>query len=343
MKDKLLVGGQAVIEGVMMKSPNKLATSVRRLDGSITTKQQRLKSIVYTNAFFKLPFIRGIVSLVETIVIGIKALNFSANIAIKDEEKKEAMERKKEKLEAKKMVAGGEMKKILMAKSKKELRKELRERKRREKREKKRKKEKKKLKSELNPWHMTLTIGLAILLAVGLFIVLPLYLTKLVTDSHGFWFNLIDGMLRIAIFLIYLGVITLLADVKTLFQYHGAEHKSIYCYEAGENLTVRNAKKYSCLHPRCGTTFILFVLVISILLFSIIVSPNFWVKFWVRIIFIPLIAGLSYELLRWGGKHHKNKIVRICISPGLGLQKMTTRKPNDKQIEVAIDALKRVI
>ena len=189
---------------------------------------------------------------------------------------------------------------------------------------------------------IALTIGVAALLAVGLFIVLPLFLTGLVTESDGILFNLIDGVIRIGIFLAYIGGISVMKDVRRLFQYHGAEHKSVFCYESGKKLTVKNAKKFSCLHPRCGTTFIIIVLVLSILLFSLVTSPSWVVKLLIRLAFIPVIAGLSYEFIRWASKYYDNPVVKALIAPGIAMQLLTTREPDNKQIEVAIKALKAV-
>ena len=304
---KSVIGGQAVIEGVMMRNKNQLAVAVRKADGRIVVKKEILTSLFYKHSFFKLPFIRGVTNLIDTLVIGIKTLNWSADQALDDEE---AREEKKEK---------------------KELRAENKNQKTQ------------KNKKNLSTWHLVGTLTFALLFSALLFVVLPLYLTRFFTESQGLIFNLIDGLIRIAIFLIYIAAISLFSDVRRVFQYHGAEHKSVYCYEAGKKLTPKNVQTYSCLHPRCGTTFILLVLVISIILFSFITHPSWIVKFGVRILFIPLIAALSYELLQFGGRHFSNPVVKFFVAPGLLLQRMTTRKPTKAQIEVAIAALKAVM
>ncbi|MBW3013307.1 DUF1385 domain-containing protein [Candidatus Woesearchaeota archaeon] len=278
--EKQLVGGQAVIEGVMMKGKNKIAIAVRKPNKKIVVKKQKLDSKFYKSRLLNSFLIRGIFVLIDTLIIGISALSFSAN---------EAVDKKEEKL---------------------------------------------------GKGAIALTIGVAVLLAVGLFIVLPLFLTRLVTESHGFMFNFVDGVIRIGVFLVYIGGISFMKDVKRLFQYHGAEHKSVFCYESGKELTVKNAKGFSCLHPRCGTTFIIIVLVISILLFSILTSPSWIAKFLIRLAFIPVIAAVSYEFIRWGAKHYDNPLVKMVIAPGLAMQLLTTREPDDKQLEVAISALK---
>ena len=294
MKEKSVVGGQAVIEGVLMRNKNIMAVAVRKANGSIKIKKETLKSVFFNHGLFKKPFMRGISNLIDTLFIGMKALNYSANEALDDEESKAN--------NASKVSQKG-----------------------------------------MSTWQTVSTIIFSILFSVLLFILVPLWLTRLMTESHGLIFNMIDGVIRIAIFLIYILFISIFADVRRVFQYHGAEHKSVYCYEAGEKLIPKNVRKYSTLHPRCGTTFILLVLVISIVLFSLITHPSFIVKFAARIIFIPLIASVSYEVLHLGGKHFGKKWVKIIISPGLLLQKITTREPSEKQIEVAIAALKAVI
>ncbi|MBD3259633.1 DUF1385 domain-containing protein [Candidatus Woesearchaeota archaeon] len=277
---KQVVGGQAVIEGVMMKNDNKLAIAVRKPSNKITVKKIKLESAIYKSKILNSFMIRGIFVLIDTMIMGITALSYSAN---------EAIDKKEEKL---------------------------------------------------GKGAMALTIGTAVLLAVGLFVVLPLFLTRLVTESHGFMFNFVDGVIRIGVFLVYIGGISIMKDVKRLFQYHGAEHKSVFCYESGKKLNVKNAKKFSCLHPRCGTTFIIIVLVISILLFSVVSSPGWIAKLLIRLAFIPLIAAISYEFIRWGAKHYENPLVKLLIAPGLAMQMLTTREPDDKQLEVAIKSLK---
>lgn len=293
---KPVVGGQAVIEGVMMKSQDRLAIAVRKPDTGIVVKKEKLDSIVYRNRFFNLPLIRGIVVLFETLIIGIKALTFSANVAVEEESRKEKGRKRKS--------------------AKKE---------------------------KLSRWSIALTILISIALAVGIFVLLPLFLTRLVTSSHGFMFNFVDGVIRIGIFVIYIGSISFMKDVKRLFQYHGAEHKSVFCFESGKKLTVKNAKGFSTLHPRCGTTLIVLVLVISILLFSIVTSPLWIVKFLVRLAFIPVIAAFSYEFLKFGAKHYRNWFVKLLIAPGLLIQMITTREPDSHQIEVAIKALEAAV
>jgi uncharacterized protein YqhQ len=282
MKKQCNIGGQAVIEGVLMKNDNKIAIAVRKPNKKISVKKERMKPISSRIKFLGWPFFRGTVNLVEMLVIGIKALNYSAA---------ESIEEKEEKITAK---------------------------------------------------EFTVTTIVAVVIAVGIFILLPLYLTKL-TQTKGVVFNLIDGGIRIVLFVIYILAISLMKDVRRLFEYHGAEHKTVNCHEAGEKITVPNVKKYSTLHRRCGTTFILLVFVISIIVFSFVTSETFWIKFASRIVLLPVIAGIAYELLKLGAKYPHSLFMNLLIYPGLGLQKITTREPDKKEIEVAIAAFNAVV
>ena len=277
----VIVGGQAVIEGVMMKNGDRVAIAVRTPEKDISMKTLKAKS--YFGKLSKIPFVRGVTMLIDTLVLGIGALTFSASESLGEKEEK------------------------------------------------------------VSSFSMFLTMLFSFVMAIGIFIILPLWLTKFFTSDHGFVFNAIDGGLRILIFLLYILGISLMPDIKRVFQYHGAEHKSVACYEAGDELTVKNARKHSRLHPRCGTTFIFLVLVVSIILFSLIVSSSWLVKFGVRILFIPLVASISYEILRFAGKHFDNPIMKVIIAPGLASQLITTKEPDDKQLEVALKALKAVV
>lgn len=286
------IGGQAVIEGVMMRSPKTSAVAVRRYDGEIVVKRDDVGSIREKYKFLKLPILRGVVALVETLVLGIKTLSFSANVAMEEEGSKE----------------------------------------------------------QISPVAMFLTIAFAFGMAMLFFVFLPLGITQVLKRPLTFIgesslsFNLVDGFLRIAFFLAYIWGISMLKDIRRIFEYHGAEHKTIYAYENGDELTVENAKKYSTLHPRCGTSFLLMVMVISILVFSLVKgSAPFWMKLASRIVLVPLIAGLSFELLKFTARKVDVPIVRVLIAPGLWLQRLTTRQPSDDQLEVAIRALKEVL
>lgn len=274
------IGGQAVIEGVLMKNNSRIAIAVRRPDKKISVKKENMTPWAKKCRVLGWPIIRGTVNLIEMMVIGIKALNYSANEALGEEE-------------------------------------------------------------EISGKESAITMIIAFALAVGLFFVLPLYLAKWI-GTKGVMFNVIDGVIRLVIFFLYLSAISMMRDVKRLFQYHGAEHMSVHCLEHGEKLTVQNVRKYGTAHRRCGTTFLFFVLIISIIMFSFIVTDSFIVKLVGRIVLIPVVAGLSYELLKLGAKFPNNMLVSILVWPGMLLQRMTTRIPDKRQIEVAIKALEAV-
>ena len=282
---KINIGGQAVLEGVMMRAPRSLAIAVRRPSGDISVKSETVVPLSERFPIVKLPIVRGAVALFSSLIIGIKALNFSANEALAEEDEKE----------------------------------------------------------ELSDWAIGGTMAAAFGFGILLFFIMPLYLTKLMVPVIGdsnIVFNLVDGVIRVAVFLIYIVAISRMADIQRVFQYHGAEHKSIFAFEAGEELTVDNVRKYSCLHPRCGTSFLLIVMLVSILVFSLI--PKLWpfyLKAGSRIFLLPVIAGLSYEVLKWTAKHDSHPLVKMVISPGLALQRLTTREPDDGQIEVAIKSM----
>jgi len=291
---KINIGGQAVIEGVMMRAPRSLAIAVRRPTGDIVVKKEEVIPLSERFPIVKLPVVRGAVALFSSLITGIKALNFSANEAMVEEEKE------------------GEEKP-----------------------------------QELSSWAMAGTMAVAFGFGILLFFIFPLYLTKLLTPVIGtsnIVFNLVDGVIRVVVFILYIFAISRMNDIQRVFQYHGAEHKSIFAFEAGDELTVENVRKYSCLHPRCGTSFLLIVMLVSIVIFSLI--PKLWpfyLKAGSRIVLLPLIAGVSYELLKWSAKNDQSSIVKLLIAPGLGLQRLTTREPDDSQLEVAIRSMEEAL
>ncbi len=285
------IGGQAVIEGVMMKAPEGWSVAVRSPEGNIRTKKEKLKGL---NTFWKLPLIRGTIILCETLRLGLKALEFSAS------------------------VAGGE-------------KEESREK-------------------TFGTFSMAITMLFAFFIAIGLFLFLPVYLTKVLSHMWGpvaesqFIFNLVDGIIRIIIFLLYIVAVGLWRDMRRIFEYHGAEHKVIHAYEEGKRLEIDEVKGFSPSHPRCGTSFLMIVMLISILVFGMIPRDfTLFEKFMSRIVLIPVIAGLSYEILKISSRYGNNQIVRIFILPGLWLQRITTREPDNSQLEVAIVALKEAL
>ena len=295
--DKIHVGGQAVIEGVMMRAPRSVAIAVRRPDGEIVVKRELVVPLSERFPIVKLPIIRGAVALFTSLIIGIKALNFSANEAMTEEEKdKEGVKE-----------GGG----------------------------------------ELSSWALAGTMTVAFGFGICLFFLFPLYLTKLmvpVIGDNNIVFNLVDGVVRVIVFLLYIWAISRMKDIQRVFQYHGAEHKSIFAFEAGEELIVENVRRFSRLHPRCGTSFLLIVMLVSIAVFSLI--PKLWpfyLKAGSRIILLPMIAGISYEFLKWSASNENHPLVKMIIAPGLGLQRLTTREPDDSQIEVAIRSLNEAL
>lgn len=284
MNKKPNVGGQAVIEGVMMRGKTHVAVAVRQPDGEISVDVRPVNSISDRYPILKKPFLRGVVSLVESLVMGMKALAYSAQVSGDEDEKLDSKE-------------------------------------------------------------MALTIAVSAGLAILLFIVIPTwsmrFLTGITQDHMAL--NLAEGVLRMAIFLAYIAAISSMNDIQRVFQYHGAEHKTIYTYEAGLPLKVENVRPFSTLHPRCGTNFLMIVMLISMFIFTFLGWPSLLERVASRIILMPVIAGVSYELIRYAGAHTDNPLVRIAITPGLLLQKLTTRQPDDSQIEVAIASLKAVV
>lgn len=290
---KTSIGGQAVIEGVMMKGPEDIAIAVRKPDGEITLKKEKLKS--NRKNISKIPIIRGMYAFVDSMVIGVKALSYSAEFFEEEEVVKE-------------------------------------------------KKKPSKLDDFMEKNMIPIAVLVSIAFSVGLFILLPTLVVSFIGNAvrTPLLMNLVEGIVRIIIFLAYIALISRMKDIARVFEYHGAEHKSIFCYENGEELTVENVRKYKRLHPRCGTSFLFIVMIVSILLFSLFKWPNILVRLVTRIALLPIVAGISYEIIKWAGRSD-SKLVCIVSAPGLWLQKITTREPDDSQIEVAIAALKNVL
>jgi len=277
------VGGQAVMEGVLMRAPEGLAIAVRRSDQTISVTRRKTASSVSRSRFFRLPIVRGAVALVDTLVIGLDALMYSA------------AESGDEDLQLSKGTLG-------------------------------------------------LTVLAGVALAVGLFFLLPTVLVRLLGYNvlHPVAANLTEGAIRLLIFVGYISAISAWSELRRFYQYHGAEHKVIACYEAGEELTVANVKKHSALHLRCGTAFLLIVMVLSMLFFSLFGWPSLIVRVVLRILFLPLVAGLAYEVIKFSARS-TSRVWRLVMWPGLLLQRLTTREPDDAQVEVAIAALKAAL
>ncbi len=287
------IGGQAVIEGVMMRGPHKIATAVRKPDGEIIIDEKENKSL---GKIAKVPIIRGVIAFISSMVIGVKSLMFSAKFYdVEDENKKE---------------------------------------------------KKKETKENMSDWMIYGSVILAICMSVGLFIVLPNVISNIFVpnkEANPVIYNLVESIVKIAIFLGYLFAVSLMKDIQRTFEYHGAEHKTIFCYENGEELIPENVKKYSRFHPRCGTSFLLFVVIISIIVFSLVgVYKNPFINLGLRLLLLPLVAGISYEIIKFAGRS-TSKYITWLNAPGKWLQRLTTREPDEKQIEVAIAALKAVI
>ena len=287
------IGGQAVIEGVMLRGPHKIATAVRKPDGEIIIDEKENKSL---GKIAKVPIIRGVIAFISSMVIGVKSLMFSAKFYdVEDENKKE---------------------------------------------------KKKETKENMSDWMIYGSVILAICMSVGLFIVLPNVISNIFVpnkEANPVIYNLVESIVKIAIFLGYLFAVSLMKDIQRTFEYHGAEHKTIFCYENGEELIPENVKKYSRFHPRCGTSFLLFVVIISIIVFSLVgVYKNPFINLGLRLLLLPLVAGISYEIIKFAGRS-TSKYVTWLNAPGKWLQRLTTREPDEKQIEVAIAALKAVI
>ncbi len=274
------LGGQALVEGVMVISPKRVAFAVRTLKNSIKIKVERRHRLA--QRYRRVPFVRGALALWEMLALGTKGLMWSADQSTEDKEEK------------------------------------------------------------LSTAAITWTIIFSFVFGILLFVAVPFYAAKLITGNHWL-FNILDGIFRIAMFLSYLLIISRMKDVKRLFQYHGAEHMAIHCYEHKKKLTKENVMRFTTLHPRCGTAFLFIVLLLSIFLFSLIYA-KFWLwKFLLRIAIMPVIAIVSYELLKLGARFPKNLILRALVKPGLWFQKITTRQPDEKQIEVAIASVKAVL
>ena len=280
-----IAGGQALIEGVMMRHENKIASAVRRPDNEIIFQEQYHIPLAKRYKLLGFKFIRGSVSLIEMMVIGMKSLMFSAEMALTEGDKKPGR------------------------------------------------------------WEMPISLFISFTVSITFFIVIPAYIFSLLRSFivSTFLLNIVEGCIRLGLFLCFLGATLLMEDMRRVFMYHGAEHKTVFAWESGQELTVENVRKYSTRHPRCGTSFILVVMIVSILVFSLLGRPDFVHRVLYKLLLLPVVAGISYEVIRFTGKHQEWTWVQFLSWPGLLLQKITTRQPTDDQIEVAIAAMKKVI
>jgi uncharacterized protein YqhQ len=283
------VGGQAVLEGVMMRGPSNWSVAVRKPDGEIAHVNQPIASPMARHQIWRLPVIRGVIALGESLAIGFRALAISANYAAQQE--------------------GEECEEIA---------------------------------TELTRGQLFFAFAIAIGFAILLFKVSPALITDWIGIDAG-WFVIVEGLIRVGIFIAYLALISLFPDLRRVFQYHAAEHKAINAYEAGEELEPETVQRFSLIHPRCGTAFLLWVMVIAVFVFAFFGRPHWYWLIATRILLLPVIAGLAYELIRFAGKHQDNRILMTLLAPGLWLQRLTTRQPSLDQIEVSIRALKQVL
>src|SRR5437588_8231129 len=286
----MTVGGQAVLEGVMMRSPGNWAVAVRTPAGSIAQVTRPIDSAMARHRIFRLPVIRGVMALGESLAIGFRALAISANYAAQEEDA-EMTEPDK----------------------------------------------------ELSRGALIFAFAIAIGFAIALFKVTPGLITEALPIKSGGWFVIVEGLIRVSIFVAYLSLISLLPDLRRVFQYHAAEHKAINAYEAGEELEPETVQRYSLIHPRCGTAFLLWVMVIAVFVYAFFGRPAIYWLILERIAFLPIIAGIAYELIRFAGKHSENRLLMTLLAPGLWLQRLTTREPSLDQIEVSIRALREVL
>jgi uncharacterized protein YqhQ len=300
-QQSLAIGGQAVIEGVLMRNKEQIAIAVRNEKGKIILKKETIASITKKYPFLGWPFLRGVVAFFQMMIIGIKALMYSTNIAIGEKEE------------------------------------------------------------HLSGWEIAGLIGVSLLFSLGIFVLAPYIMTHFLgfdERTAPVTFNIIDGIIKMFLFVMYVAIIGNMEDIRRVFQYHGAEHKAVNCYEAGKELTVKNVKLFSTIHPRCGTSFIMFVMIVGIFILAAIapltsaIVPTFEglpffvqkiVLFLLRIVFLLPIASVSYEVLKLAGTYRTNKVLQVVNSPGMLIQKLTTKEPDEKMIEVAIRSLKAVV
>lgn len=297
------IGGQAVIEGVMMRGKKMYAMAVRTPDGTLAVEKKDIDDVFSKYKIFKYPIFRGIASFIQSLIIGTKIIMRSTQLAGLEEETDENTEPSKFEKALQKMF-GDKLTDVLIY----------------------------------------ISVAVSLVFSIGLFFVLPVFIGSLLRPIlPGTWaLGIAEGLIRIAIFLLYLFLVSRMKEIKRVFQYHGAEHKTINCFEHGEELTVENVKKYTRLHKRCGTSFLLIVMIISMVVFFFIRTDTIWLRLVSRILLVPFVAGISYEVIRWAGRSD-SPVVKIVSAPGLCLQKITTAEPDGSQIEAAIAAMKGVL
>ena len=311
---RVSIGGQAVIEGIMMKNDDKYAIAVRKPDKEIEVKLESYTPWSKKGAFFRVPIVRGVFNFVESLVIGMKTLMYSAEFYDEEEE----VNPKKDKTSRK-----GQMDKETKIDDSDETDKK---------------------KESSDDWLMVGTVAFSLVLAIGLFMLLPAFLASFLDGviKNHFLLGLVEGVIRLIIFLIYVVLISLMEDIKRTFMYHGAEHKCINCLESGKDLTVENVMGSTRFHKRCGTSFLFIVMIVSILVFMCIRTETMWLRLVLRVLLVPVIAGISYEFIRFAGRHD-NWIANVLSKPGLWVQILTTKEPTPDMVEVAIMAVEGVL
>jgi uncharacterized protein YqhQ len=283
------IGGQAVLEGVMMRGPRNWAVAVRKPDGDIAHVARSIDPLMARHWALRLPIVRGVIALGESLAIGFRALSVSATYAAQDAEEGDAEP------------------------------------------------------VEIGRWALAFAFLVAIGFAVMIFKVGPALLTDLLPISSGGWFVLVEGLVRVGVFVVYLTILSFIPSLRRVFEYHAAEHKVINAYEAGEELTPQNAQRHSLIHPRCGTAFLLWVMVVGVFVYALLGRPSWYWLIVSRIVLLPVIAGIAYELIRFAGRHAENRVLMTLLAPGLWLQRLTTREPSLDQLEVSIRALGEVL
>jgi uncharacterized protein YqhQ len=283
------IGGQAVLEGVMMRGPRHWAVAVRKPDGEIAHVARSIDPLQARHWTLRLPIVRGVVALGESLAIGFRALSVSANYAAVEEAEGDAEP------------------------------------------------------AEIGRWALAFAFLVAIGFALAIFKVGPALLTDLLPISNGNWFVLVEGLVRVTVFVLYLTVLSFIPSLRRVFQYHAAEHKAINAFEAGDELTPENAQRHTLIHPRCGTAFLLWVMVVGVFVYALLGRPVWYWLIISRIVLLPVIAGVAYELIRFAGKHAENRVLMTLLAPGLWLQRLTTREPTLDQLEVSIKALREVL
>ena len=321
---RVSIGGQAVLEGVMMKGPKSYALAVRKPDKEIEVQVTPYVSMGEKHKSLSIPILRGVVNFIESLYIGMKTLMASSEY-FEDEEEEKTSDKNADK------IAETEKADNKAAESVKSEAKKTEEKKKEE-------------KSGSNTGYLVLTLVISLVIAIGVFMLLPAFVANFLykLTSNHLLVNTAEGILRLLIFLGYVALISRMEDIKRTFMYHGAEHKSINCLEAGDDLTVENVRKHTRFHKRCGTSFVFIVMIVSIFVFMFVRTDTMWLRLLSRILLVPLIAGISYEFIRYAGKH-RNACSNVLSAPGLWVQRLTTKEPDDEMIEVAIRSVEGVI